>query len=312
MLVSANGSKKVAIVSRDPSIRLLAAHAFDSAPATWDVKLHDSPPPDADVVVVGADVNYTSGVRFDPDHPEQTVAAVAATSVPSGGGLTVVTSASGGTGVTSVALHLAACCSAVRPSPPRGDSGRGCFVDLDVFFGAARRLNLPDEHLTWRDAGNSAESLMLAALPMPGGFRALLSPADGVEPPDTHALLDRTTQAFPRVVADVPAGPLLDAALERCRNAVLVMRPDAVSAHRSKHFLGEHPTTRWAVVANRMGPGGEITLTALQKILGHPIALELPCAPALRDAADDGELVTSSLWRYRRAILRLRRALDRA
>jgi hypothetical protein len=278
---------------------MLAAQAFDSAPSTWHVDLYHSVPADADVVVVGPDVDVRNGIPFDPDHPDRVIDAIEQTLTSHGGAMTVVTSASGGTGATSVALHLAAC----------GDVGAGCFVDLDVSFGAARRLNLPDKHLTWRDVGSSTESLMLAALPFPGGFRALISPGDGAEPDNAGELLARAMHTFSHVVADVPSGSVLKTALERSRAAVLVMRPDVVSAHRSKHLLAEHSTTRWAVVANRMGPGGETTLSALQKILDHPIALELPCAPALRDAEDEGRVLTSRVWRYTRAILRLQRAL---
>jgi hypothetical protein len=280
-----------------------AARAFDAAPPTWSVALYDSPPAEADVVVFGPDVGSTDGIKFNPIDPKSVIDEVefAAASARSAAPLTVVTSASGGTGATSVALHIAS-----------GGGPGACFLDFDLAYGAAARLGLRDNHLTWREAGGSAESLKLAALPVSGGFRALLSPGDGEPPDDAAALLDRTVEVFNRVVVDVPAGPLLNVALARCRSAVLIMAPDIVSAHRSRVFLTDHPSTQWAVVVNRTGPGGETTVRALQRIVGHPIAIELPCAPALRDAADDGKLLTSRLWRYRRAIVRLQGALEKS
>jgi Flp pilus assembly CpaE family ATPase len=292
---------EIAIVSHDPGIRLVAARAFDDAPANWHVKLHENVPANADVVVVGPDVDSVKGIPLDPERPGELVAAIkAAGNSPKRGELTVVTSASGGTGATSIALHLATC----------GDAS--CLLDLDVVFGCARRLGLPDKHLNWTDVGDSRESLMLAALPIRGGFRALVSPGDGTEPADTDSLLDRTSEAFSNVVVDVPPGRLLPIALARSRAAVLVVRPDLQSAHRSASLLRETPSTRWAVVANRLGPGGETTLNNLAAILGRSITLEVPCSPALRDAEDDCELLASRLWRYRRAILRLYLALERA
>jgi Flp pilus assembly CpaE family ATPase len=281
-----------------------AARAFDIAPPTWSVGLYESAPAEADVVVFGTDVGAKDGIKFDPDDPKSVIDKVeaAAASARSAAALTVVTSASGGTGATSVALHLAS----------GGDGVGACFLDFDLAFGAAARLGLHDNHLTWREAGGSAESLKLAALPVSGGFRALLSPGDGEPPDDAAALVDRTVRVFSRVVVDVPIGPLLNVALARCRSAVLVMAPDIVSAQRSRVFLADYPSTRWAVVINRTGPGGETTVRALQRIVGHPIAIELPCAPALRDAADDGKLLTSRLWRYRRAIVRLQGALEKS
>jgi hypothetical protein len=303
-VVSTNRNLSVAIVSRDPEVRMQAARAFDIAPTTWSVALHELPPPEADVVVFGPDVDSSDGVKFDPTNPQSVINDVeaAAGSVRSAAALTVVTSASGGTGATSVALHLASA----------ADAHAACFVDFDLSYGAATRLGVHDTHLTWRDAGGSVDSLKLAALPVSGGFRALLSPGDGEAPDDAAALLDRTVQAFTPVVADVPTGPLLELALARCRTAVLVMGPDVVSAHRSRAFLARHLSTRWTVVVNRSGPGGETTVGALQRIVGHRIAIELPCAPALRDAADEGNLLTSPLWRYRRAIVRLRDALEKS
>jgi hypothetical protein len=66
----------------------------------------------------------------------------------------------------------------------------------------------------------------------------------------------------------------------------------------------------WAVVTNKLGPGGETTRAELQELLGgRPIAIELPCCPALRDAEDDARLLASDRHRWRRAVKRLAAAL---
>src|SRR5918996_3329890 len=54
----------VALVSRDASVRAQMAAAFDAAPASWKVTIHDEPVP-ADAVVYGPDVGAASGIPFD-------------------------------------------------------------------------------------------------------------------------------------------------------------------------------------------------------------------------------------------------------
>lgn len=301
MAVATDQPLRVAVVSRDTALRLKAARAFDRAPATWAVTLHESAPTDVDIVVVAPDVDAAGDIRFDPQRPEAVVDEISRATTAARSTTVVVTSASGGTGATSIALHLAAWAG-----------GSTCFVDLDVLFGASHRLGLFETHMTWRDIGETPEALMLAAVPLAGGFRALLSPGDGVAPDDARVLIDRAAEAFEHVVVDVPDGRLLEASLDRGRRAVLVMRPDVVSAHRSRRLLDRFPEVKWAVVSNRLGAGGETTRRTLEKILGHTIALECPCAPALRDAADEGRLLASRLWRYSRAIARLHLALEKA
>lgn len=65
----------------------------------------------------------------------------------------------------------------------------------------------------------------------------------------------------------------------------------------------------WAVVCNRLGPGGEMTRTELERIVEHRIGLELPCTPALRDAEDEGKLLGLRVSRYSRRVVQLARAL---
>src|SRR3989337_631755 len=103
------GGSRIAIVSRDDGIRLRAAKAFDGAPASWSVRLFDEPPPDADVVVWGADVRAAGGadgVIFDPAESSGVVAEVAAR-LRRGARIYAVVGAAGGVGATSIAFHLA-------------------------------------------------------------------------------------------------------------------------------------------------------------------------------------------------------------
>lgn len=130
----------VALVSRDPRARLEIAAAFDSAPLEWRVELHESPPEGADAVVLGADLEEgpATAITFDRGEPAATLEAVAQRLRRGPQGLVVVTGAAGGSGVTTVALHLAASFS--RRSP-------ACLVDLSggapAASGSTPRSDLP-------------------------------------------------------------------------------------------------------------------------------------------------------------------------
>jgi MinD-like ATPase involved in chromosome partitioning or flagellar assembly len=290
---------RVAIVSRDPLLRLEAARAFDAAPAAWIVSLHTTSPPDADVVVATPDVDVPGALPFDPSHPEGVLEAVAARAQIDRAHIIVVTSPSGGTGATSVALHLASAAAARH---------RTCFIDLDLRWGVMDRLGLPDDVRTWERGEPSADAVVRAAIPVQGGFRALLVHESG----QGAAAIDAVKGAFDRVVVDAPVEVLSADVLERASAGVLVMSPTVPSACRAQRMLDALTTVEWAVVTNRLGPGGEMTRSALERILERSVALELPCAPALRDAEDDARLVTTSFSRWRRAIDRLCKALESA
>jgi MinD superfamily P-loop ATPase len=122
-------------------------------------------------------------------------------------------------------------------------------------------------------------------------------------------LVRRAAAGFEHVIVDVPAGPRRHETLGAVRTAVLVVQPTVVGANRARPVLEAHPEISWAVILNRLGPGGETTRAALERLLRHPVAVELPCAPSLRDAEDDGRLLTSPLSPWRRGVHRLARAL---
>lgn len=284
----------IAIVSRDPKIRLAAARAFDHAPPSWSVSLYTEPPPGADVVVLGPDARG-AGIPFDPLAPGRVIADIEASRAAQTGPVVAVVGASRGAGATTLALHLAC---ALAPLCRVG------FVDLAG--GAALRLGLePGEHLTWAGLEDDSDSTTRCALPVEGGFRALLAPPEGG---DAQLVLKRATGAFELVVVDV-SPEVAPAVLSDVDAAVLVCAPTVPGARRAMTLLEEWGDLDWAIVTNRVGPGGETTRSQLAGILGRPIAIELPCSAALRDAEDDGRLVSLVWNRYGRAVARLARAL---
>ena len=281
---------RIAVVSNDPDVRLEAASAFDDAPISWSVSLHTSVPDDADIVVLGPDARG-DGIPFDPADPNRAIDEIKSRTSAREGAVIVVTSASGGVGTTSLALHLAA---ALAPAAAVG------FVELAP--GAGLRLGLvPGDHLTRGDLDESSESVARCFLPVAPGFRALFAPEDGGDP---GVILKRARKAFDLVVVDAPPRSA-SIAMSETDAAVLVMAPSVPQAYRARAFLGDWPDLDCAVVVNRLGRGGETTRAQLAELVGRPVSLELPCSPALRDAEDDGRLVSLTWSRYGRAVARL-------
>ena len=300
-------SVEVALISRDKDVRLAAARAFDAAPSSWTVRLHESAPESADVLVFGPDVKEEAegGFVFDPDAPASIIDRVRDELARPNGRTYVVTGAGGGAGTTAVALHLAQVAATHH---------RTCYLDADPRWSSAPRLGINGEHLTWGDQtpgakDENASSSAGAALPVAGGFRALLSPTS-FEPKALLHVLDSACDDFDRVVVDCPASESLSLALERADAGILVVPHSAPGARRAATILSAYDGVRWAVVLNRAGPGGELTRAAVHRILGCKTALQLPCTPSLRDAEDEGKLLSSSWSRYLRSIQRLFDALE--
>lgn len=242
---------------------------------------------------------------FDTNSPASIIDRVRAELARPPGRTYVVTGAGGGAGVTSVALHLAQVAASHR---------RTCYLDADSRWSMAARLGITGEHLTWEDqvpgpADEGAPSNSTAALPVAGGFRALFSPTT-FEPRALLNVLDTACDDFERVVVDCPTSKSLGLALERADAGVLVVPHSAPGARRAAAMLNAYDGMRWAVVLNRAGPGGEMTRAAAHRILGCKTALQLPCTPSLRDAEDEGKLLSSAWSRYVRSIERLFVALE--
>jgi Flp pilus assembly CpaE family ATPase len=284
---------RVAIVSRDPHIRLQAARAFDAAPASWLVRLYEDRPECADVVVFGPDAASGEGLIFDPAHPERLLEEIA--SVAERARVVVVTGGGRGVGVTTIALHLASVSAREHST---------CLVDLDPNCGAAHRMGIGDAV----GSEDRPRDLELAAVPVPGGFRVL---SGGGERERASELLESAAQLFDRLVIDVPDGLDGGEILAQVDAAVMVLTPAPTSVLRAASIL-EANDVRWATVLNRIGPGGEVRREQLERTLGHRIAIELPCTPALRDREEESNLLTSAFLRWPRRLVDLYRALESA
>ena len=281
-------SLKVALVSRDNDARLVLVKAFDRAPTSWSLSLHHEAPADADVVVCGSDVDIDGAIAFDPTAPDDVLERVRERARPTGRAL-IVTSASGGTGVTSIAIHVAAAMASYGNTT--------CVVDLDGEWGIRHRLGL--------DSDVVAPEI---AVPVAGGFRLL--DARSVSTDQRGAVLSSAMDSFERVVVDVTAGGLCHVE-DPTGRAVLVVSPTPEGARRAAVVLEAHPSFDWFVVVNRPGAGGETTRSAIARTIGRPVALELPCCPALRDAEDGFRLLARGWSRWSRGVARLASALER-
>ena len=305
-------SLDIAVVSRDPAVRLAAARAFDRAPASWKIRLHEEAPEDADVVVFGVDLRHAANghILFDPAGDHGVIEQVKRSVSSARSKVFVVVGAGRGAGATSLALHLAACAARERSA---------CFVDLDLEWGAAARLGIDGPHKTWDMDATDETDMRLAALPVGGGFRALLAPRALPERDEQSASVAGLDDAlsfaageFERVVIDCSDTRLLDAVIAGADAGVLVVPASMPGASRAADLLAARTELRWAVVLNRLGPGGETSRAELHRTIGTRSAVELPCTPALRDAEDGGRLLTSPWSRYVRATNRLLLALEAA
>jgi Flp pilus assembly CpaE family ATPase len=294
-MLTAMESPHIALVATDPDARLEMARAFDTAPARWRVSLHHEAPSNADLVVVGPGTR-AKGLRFDPHRPLEAVSEELARRSPGRSRTVIVTGASGGVGVTTLALHLAAAFAENSPT---------LLFEFDAGSGTAERLAL-DSPLTWDedDSGVSPRP----TVPIAAGFSALFSPDEAAGAVRAKAL-GEIAREFDRIVVDAALGAA-GSFVEHAAACVLVVAPTAPGAQRAKRLLGDHPEATWAVVTNRLGPGGELTQSRLERLLGRRIALELPCCAALRDAEDDGRVVRSRLRRYVRAVHRIAKTLE--
>jgi hypothetical protein len=281
-------SLEVAIVSRDAEVRAAAARTFAAAPPDWSIRLCAEDPGDADVVIRGTDVAAPGTILFDPARPDDALRAVATASGP--GRVYAVVASVGGAGATTIALHL-------------GAALRACYAELTS---PSARLGLPDDARTWLP---DDEDLERSALPVAGGLRVLRSP---LPCPGAGAFpLEAARSVFDRLVLDAgtqrDVGPLLAASSA----AVVVTTPTRPGALAARALTEEHPGVRWVVVVNRLGPGGQIMRAALEQLLARPVAVELACCPALRDAEDEARLLNGGWRRWFRGVAALARALER-
>ena len=275
-------------------MRLELVRALETAPVDWNVSLHAGPPHTADVVVCGPDieiVDIEGALRFDPDAPERLVENIAAAARLDGRSV-VVTSAGGGTGVTSIALHMAA------ELASRGFTTALVDMSSDRAVGARVGLDLV--------GGDSPQDRVV---PVPGGFRLLMT-----DEPDFARVMERAHEgfdrvAFDRVVADAAANMV--GAIRPQTPAVVVIQPSPCGIDRARDLIRAHPSAMWLPVVNRLGAGGEMTASMVGRDLGIPVAVELPCCPALRDREDEGRLLKPGWTRWTRRIARIIDLIER-
>lgn len=265
---------RVALVCPDDALRMVAAKAFDEAPPEWDVHLHRNVPEGADVVVaVGCEL--ADSVAFDAAHPADVVDEVKRRLATSRRSLITVVAASGGCGATSVALHLAA-----------EATNATCVV-------------ASSDQLTHR-LGLDPAAVAGGPIPVPGGFKVVKATA----PERAPDLLGD----FENVIVDAGRAAL-EWPVASHGGCVLVLAPTLPSARAAAELLQSFPERVWAVVTNRLGPGGETGSAELQRVLGRRICLELPCSRGLRDAEGECRLLPGWSW-WRRRVRRLAHALD--
>ena len=290
------GALEIAVVSRDEDVRLEAARAFDAAPRSWSVRLHETVPTGVDVVVIGPDVDYEGrAIRFEPGRTENLVDDIERSAATRNRCVYVVGSC-GGAGVTTICLHLAASLARRKTT---------CYLE-SVWGGAGARLGFPDDHLTWSGIEEPDGSVEAAALPAPGGFRALFAGAGRVVP---REVLAGARRSFEFVVVDA-AGSHLDPLMpEEDALAVMVVPPTRVGVRRARATLATHPHLQWGLVTNRTGPGGDLGRIELQDALAHAVLDHLPFSPRLRGVEDDCGLLLSRWSLWNRKIDRLALAL---
>ncbi|MDP9223846.1 MAG: hypothetical protein M3P18_08315, partial [Actinomycetota bacterium] len=258
----------IAIVTRDPMVRILIARAFDHAPESWTVGFCDSEPPEG-AIVVSDHPRDGEAVVFDPAHPEQLIPEVHSRIGRLGEDASrraVVVTGVGGSGVTTVALHLG------RIFGRHFDS---CFLDLDRSWSCADRLGLEKDSRTWADIDDSEDALRTAALPVAPGLEALVAPPLSVGA-DVEGVLQRALDGFERIVVDLPYVQPSPRAIHGAHAAVVVLSPTIPHARRAHRIVGEMSAARIAVVTNRLGRGGETTRREIEAVLGRGVTLELP------------------------------------
>jgi hypothetical protein len=283
---------RIALRSSDPATCLEMAKAFEGAPIDWDVFFWSDGCESH--VVVGDD--DACSVPFDVSDPARAIESVAALLVRGRKRITVLTGARRGTGVSTLALHLAVAL---------GETAAVCVVDLDPDSSLRARLGLPEDARDWAP---SEDDVLSAAIPCSGGFRLLLAPRAPFG--DVRPLLDAAVERYQHVVVDAPPSPCRAVVLASSTQALLLVPPSRQGIAHAHRTIAAHPETDWSCVVNRMGAGGELTVRQIGNELQRPISVELPCSPYLRDREDDHRLLDARWSRYYRRVTRLAGALS--
>lgn len=211
---------------------------------------------------------------------------------PSFRGTAAMLSLRGGTGVTTLAVNLAAMLA---------QSGDGvCLVDLCPSSGhVALQLGLRPEP-NWSGllkAGSpTPESVEAHLLQHTCGLRVLASPifpvvGQGLSRPLAQTVLKTLQQRFPAVIVDMP--PVLDeaaiATLEAATIALMVVTAEAPSIQTAVGTLRAlQGVGKFLVVLNQVTPGERPATAALERALKRPVVGNVPFDPAQAEALAHG------------------------
>ena len=281
------------MVSDRQDVLLAAAAAFDDAPADWAMFLGAEAPEGTDLVVAEAGSAIPGAICFDPSRPDALLPQIQARIKKPD--VIAVTSACGGSGVTSVALHLALALAQTSHGVFVVESNRDCGV---VERAAIDRGSVP----TWEGV-TSADEVSSRIITVPGGLRLLAAPEDD---DGCKTVIEACAHLGPTVI---DATTTLLSGLHAATRVVALLPPTVPGAVRTRRLIESHPSLTWAPVVNRLGRGGETTRLQLASLLGCSPTIELPCTPALRDAEDLGHLLSGQRTRFARRVRVLTAAL---
>lgn len=228
-----------------------------------------------------------------------------------GGRVVVVVGVRGGVGTTTIAANLAVHLA-------EGVRRHVALVDLDLHTGTAALLVGGRATAGLRialEAPETVDALFLERAGHPAGERLRvfaaeeplshpLRPAENALPHLLKLLRDR----FNHVIIDAPAGfpPLVREAFDRAHQRILVMAPDVANTRDAARFLALPPAPaqagRAVVVLNQAGRRGGLATAQVERALGLPPDVVVPCLPRLLRAANLGQPAVARPGPFRRAI----------
>ncbi len=214
------------------------------------------------------------------------------------GRVTTVFSAKGGCGKTTLATNLAAALAA--------DGKRQvCLVDLDLAFGdVAIAMQLFPSH-TLADALQLSDSLDESAVSAlltqhSPGLCALVAPlepgtAESIPASLVAKVLAILKQTFDHVVIDTPPAftDHVLAAFDASDSMALVTTLDVPALKNLKLTLEtldllNYPREQWRVVLNRSDSKVGLQVSEVEKVLGAPVALEIPSSRSVPASINRG------------------------
>jgi pilus assembly protein CpaE len=207
----------------------------------------------------------------------------------------------GGVGVTTLAVNLALC--GIHHPKSTGEPPGVCLVDLCPSSGqASLHLRVKAEQ-TWTalpalGTNPSSDAMTNLLTVHPSGLRLLAAPieptfAGTLSAPLVEGALTGLGGVFDLVVVDAP--PLIDvvaaATLDRSDRIVLVLTPEvgAVQAAIAMLRVMDELQAKVVLVLNRVSPQAAVPEAAIEKALGHPLALKIPYDPAQAAAFATGK-----------------------